>query len=283
MKIRFFTALIAVVLVAGVSKAEINVGESIEWIVADSDQVIIGKITKVEKAGAHELVTVDVSKTIRGKHVDQVQFVVRSSGRPVADNWRKVGMDMLFCLSKRENVKDNGNLPAIPLVLRHGYSGHSAVMLGKTDQQPMEVFTREFGVLTDPAAIVKHVESYAKSIPADWKKKRVTVDVPFDSPAHKKLYAGSSVLFELPADAALEAQGRKWCKSDRGDNRTRGIQCLKHFPNDENVKIITGLLTDENIATGGGKKYYYVRTKAYEALREMGVAVARPILEEPAK
>ena len=71
--------------------------------------------------------------------------------------------------------------------------------------------------------------------------------------------------------------------SKRGDDRVRGIVCLKEFLIEENIKILKGQLTDENIATGSGKKYYYVRTKAFEALRDLGVKVERPVLEEPAK
>lgn len=156
------------------------------------------------------------------------------------------------------------------------------VFLGKTDQRAMDVFTRDFGELTDPAAILKHVETYARTIPAGWQKKHVIVDLPFDTPAHKKLYARSSVFFTLPADAALEGDGRRWCKSKNPDERNRGVRALAAFPNEENIKILKGLLTDDAYSTGSGKKSYYIRARAYNVLRDLGVKVERPVLEEPA-
>ena len=271
---RFLITCVAFVGVAGLAKAEINFGEAIEWIVADSDRVVVGKIAKIEKAGDHDVVTIDVSKTVRGKRDETIRFANRP--RAAAD-WQKARVWVLFCL------KDTKEVPGVDLVLRHGPGYASAVLLGKTDERTNDVFTRDFRVLTDPKAIVKHVEAYAEAIPAEWKRKSIRIDLPFNTPAHGKLWAGSAVYFTLPVDAAQEAQGKKWCASDRGDNRVMGIVSLREFPSEENIKILKGLLADVNYATGSGKKYYYVRTKAFEALRDLGVKVERPVLEEPAK
>jgi hypothetical protein len=276
-------AVLALLTVAGIARAEINFGESIEWVIADSDWVFIGKITKIEKTDHYEIVTVEVSKTFRGKHEEKARFTVRSGGRPDAESWRKAGVSMLFCLVKRDHIKDNKELPNLDFVLRYGTSHHCAVFLGKTDQPGLDVFTRDFKVLTDPAAMIKHVENYAKSIPGDWKRKHVIVDLPADTPAFGKLWAGSAVIFTLPADPTLETDARRWCKSANADARVRGIRSLTAFPNEQNVKILKGLLTDNAYSTGDGKKSYYVRARAYEALRDLGVKVERPMLEEPAR
>lgn len=281
MTIRFLVACLALFGTTGIAKAEINSGEAIEWIVADSDRVIVGKTTKVEKSNGQDIVTVNVSKTIRGKHEETIRFTTQPGGS--AANWQKAGVPILFCLVNRDRSKDAKELPDPSLVLRHGPGYVSAFPLGKADQRESDVFTREFGVLTDADAIVKYVEAYSKTIPADWKRKSIRIGLPGDTPAFKKLWAGSAVYFTLPVDAALEAQGKKWCASKRGDNRVLGIASLKEYPSEPNIKILKGLLTDENVAIGSGKKYYYVRTKAFEALRDLGVTVERPILEEPEK
>jgi hypothetical protein len=224
--------MLAVLACARLAKAEVNFGECIEWAIADSERVIVGKITKIERVGEHELVTVEVSKTIRGKHQEKVQFVVRGPAGN-AQGWMKAKVPMLFCLVKRDQIKEKKKLPEHDLFLRYSTDAFSAVFLGKTDQRAMDVFTRDFGELTDPPAIIKHVESYVKTIPADWKKKHVIVNLPFDAPAHKKLYGGSAVYFTLPADAKLETDGRRWCKSENPDERSRGVRALAAFPNEE--------------------------------------------------
>jgi hypothetical protein len=281
MKTRVLSAL-ALLVFACFARAETNFGECIEWAVADSERVVVGKITKVEKSGKYEIATVAVSKTFRGKHEDKLQFVLPwSDGH--AEGWRKANVPMLFCLVKRDQIKDNKDLPERDLFLRYGAGHHSVVFLGKTDQQGMDVFTRDFGELTDPAAILKHVEAYAKTIPADWKRKHIVINLPFGNSAMKKLYGGSAVIFTLPADATLETQGKGWCKSRDPDLRERGVRALAAFPNEENIKILKGLLTDDAFSTGDGKKHYYIRARAYDALRELGLKVERPVLEESAK
>jgi len=277
-------AVLALFAFAGLAKAESNFGECIEWIVADSERVIVGKIIETDNTGRHEIVTVAVSKTIRGKHEAKIQFVIRVAGgyRP-GQGWMKTNLPMLFCLVTPAQIKDNKDLPDTKLVLRHGPNDQCAVLLGKTDQRSMDVFTRDYGELTDPAAILKHVEAYAKTIPADWKKKHVIVDLHPETPAYKKLYAGSSVSFTLPADAILESQGRRWCKSENVNERSHGVRALSAFKTEENIKILKGLLADPAYSTGSGMRSYYIRAQAYEVLREFGVNVERPVLLELAK
>src|SRR6266545_2601361 len=137
-------SLLALVVFAGLASAEINFGECIEWAVADSARVVVGKITKVARAGPHEIVTVEVSKTFRGKHEEKRQFVVREGGGN-AQGWMKANVPMLFCLVKRDQIKENKDLPDHDLFLRSGTNTYSAVFLGKTDQRVMDVFTRDFG------------------------------------------------------------------------------------------------------------------------------------------
>jgi hypothetical protein len=283
MNTRCLVAVFALFAFGGLARAETNSGECVEWMIADSDHVVVGKITNVEKSGEHEIVTVDVSRSIRGKHDKTIRFTVRAAGRPVAAEWEKAKVEMLFCLQRRDALKDKKDLPDNELVLRYSVSHHSALFLGKTDQRAADAFTRDFKELTEPGAILKYAEAYAKTIPPDWKKKHVVVDLPFRAPIHKKLYGGSAVYFTLPADPALEADARRWAKSENPDERSRGVRCLRAFPNEQNTAILKGLLADGAYSTGDGKKYYYIRRAAYEALHELGVKVDRPVLEAPEK
>ena len=276
--------LVAIVSLLSPSSAyaEINFGESIEWVTADSDRVIVGKVVKVETVAGHEVATVEVTKTLRGKHEPKATFVLRSYHGGVAKDWLDAGVPMLFFLRTREHTKDADKLPkGYDWVLRDDGNYPSVVALDKAGRG-MDVFTREFGMLTDKAAILKHIEAYAKSIPADWKKQSIQFHAPGDSAVFEKLWAGSAVVFTLPVDAQLEVQGRRWCKSDDVGIRARGAKVLGNFKNDENIKLLRSLLQDPGFYTGDGMRRYVARAAAYEVLRGFGIEVPRPVLEQPA-
>jgi hypothetical protein len=274
--------------------AEIFVGESIEWVTATSDRIVVGKVVKVEVEGEKEPVevaTVAVSRTLKGKHADTVRFTLRrSSGPEVARGWQADGVPMLFFLVGEKDW-----------ALRYDGNGHCAVLLGKSDRDSthtMPVLTRDFKVLTEPEAILKRVEGAVAATPKDRKPQRHLVNVRGDSEVFTKCWGGSSVLLVVPVDADLEKQARAWCKSPSDEDRWEGAKVLKHFKNDENVRILKSLLDDPAISVSqtyqqvagqreptlvSRTKVYYVRAAAYEALRDFGVEVKKPVLEESLK
>ena len=74
--------------------AIIVTGESIEWVLANSHCVVVGKVVRVDKVTgpnkkACEIATVAVSQTIKGKQTDRVHILVEVAYlRPAA---RKTG------------------------------------------------------------------------------------------------------------------------------------------------------------------------------------------------
>src|SRR5688572_30395178 len=111
---RTFLLIAALLAIPSIAKAEIIVGESIEWMIADSDLIVMGKIIAVKQVGSHEAVTIEVDKTFRGKHEAKVTFLVRNSGGNAAQGWPKAGVPMLFGLVAREGLKDRDALPREP-------------------------------------------------------------------------------------------------------------------------------------------------------------------------
>jgi hypothetical protein len=279
-----FAGILTIAIVPA-ARAEINFGESIDWVIADSDRVVVGKLVKVENVAGHEVVTVDVSKTIRGKQEPKATFVLRSYHGAIAKDWLDAGVPMLFFLRSREHAKDADKLPkCYDWQLRDDGNYPSAVILAKQQgdgSRSLNVFTRDFGMLTDSAAILKYVEAYAKTIPADWKKKKMLLDVPGDTKVFEKLWGGSAVFLSVPVDAQLETLARRWCKSKDIDDRVRGAKILGNFKNDENIKLLKSLLQDPEFHTGDGMRRYAVRAAAFESLRGFGVDVPRPVLEQP--
>jgi hypothetical protein len=279
-----------------VAKAEIVHGESIDWVVADSERVFLGKVVKVEDVRGHEVVTVAVSKTFRGKREAEVTFVVPVRGGRAAEGWLKLGVPMVFGLVPRERVKNNTLPQDYDWVIRPGIMEHSAVFLGRDESHgTVAVITRDFDVLKEPDAIVKHIEAYAKTIPPDWKKKALILHVPSETPAFMHLWRRSNVLLTVPADAQMEALGRAWCQDKDVETRARGAQVLGEFKNEANIRILKALLRDpgSDIVSGSQSfpkhilrtedRVFPVRAAAYAALRGFGVEVERPVTTVPLK
>jgi hypothetical protein len=157
------------------------------------------------------------------------------------------------------------------------------------------VLTRTFEVLTEPDAIVKYAEETVKAAPKDGTPRAHTLEVPANTAVFKKLWARSAVFLIVPVDGKLEVLGQKWCQSRSPRQRAEGAKILQNFKSAKNIGFLKALLNDPHTAeatlhrTVPGKaeleqvyrkKVYYVRQAAYDALRELGAEVQRPMLEE---
>src|SRR5262245_12277157 len=98
-------------LVPACAKAEVVVAESIEWVLATSDRVVVGKVTKVGKVSDQDnkecqAVTVAISKTLKGARTGHETFLLRPyiySG--CAKQWMDEGIPIIFCLIKNDGKR----------------------------------------------------------------------------------------------------------------------------------------------------------------------------------
>ena len=192
--------------------------QSIEWATANSDRVIVGKVIKVETVEKHDIVTVEVHRTLRGDReaIEKITFVVPQYGSGYAQAWLEDGLPMLFFLVKIDGAKRSDQFPrcfqCYQWVLNDD-SGNSAVLLGKSTRHwpgTMDVFTRKFEYLTYLAVIVKYVDDYARSIPPDRIVESICVDVPSGAPAHRKVwppeFPGNALYLRVPVVEQKEVQ-----------------------------------------------------------------------------
>lgn len=79
----------------------------------------------------------------------------------------------------------------------------------------------------------------------------------------------------IPADAAPDAEAISGL-------RTHGIGDLRDYKSAENIKLLKSLLSDPEVTHPGGTrdKYYLVRARAYDILKEWGVDVREPVVVE---
>jgi len=299
------SCLISLALPPARAKAEIAFGESVEWIAADSDRIVIGKVVNAERATGQDMIvydiaTISITQTLKGEKAASATFLVRSFLSGVAKHWMKDDVELLFFLVKRERSTETEKLPKnCDWIVRDDHNHACAIYLAKIDRPSaysFPTYTREFEILTEPRDIVKQVENFIASLPKDWSAKSHKVETPWNSTVQKKLYSGSTSFLTVPVDEQLEKIGRTWSKSDSSKQRLEGAKILRYFKNDINIEILKSLLDDPNfsdatmhksvpgqaaMALVWHKKLYHVRQAAYDALREFHIEVTAPILEEP--
>ncbi len=175
--------------------ADFRIDESIEWVIADSDRIVIGRVIKMEKVACpghneHRVVaTIEIAKTLKGIHEPTVTFVLRDgSAHWLTQDWMKHRSPMMFCLVKKDRLLFHEVFPPeYEWGLRQPADVQAAISLGNSKKHlagAMTVFTMDFDVLTEPNAIASYVEDYLNAIPANWKTKETSVKVPKNTRAH---------------------------------------------------------------------------------------------------
>jgi hypothetical protein len=194
--------------------AKINFGESIEWIVVDSDRIVSGTIAKIAPYAPDprwDVVTVKIDKTFKGTPAETATFLVTPQWGPIAKDWQAVGKPMLFFLVKNEFKDKNDPLAKYEWRLREGRLAYATLFLGEVNKDWVEtrtmlVFTREYDVLTRSDEITKRVEKVVADTGKSLRRQSYQVEVPWDSPAHKELYSGSTVYLILPVGEKFGAK-----------------------------------------------------------------------------
>ena len=176
----FFFLSVGFLLFAMPSRAIAGIvtGESIEWVLATSDCVIAGTVLKSDQIPGpdqrkYELVTVAISRTIKGQQTKSVAFLseVQILGGALKEyhfgkQWMDEGIPMLFCLVKNDGNRSPFSAEKAAWVLR------DAVLLGKSKHEwrtgCIRVLTRDFSVLTEKDFILKYAEETVKATPKDY-------------------------------------------------------------------------------------------------------------------
>jgi hypothetical protein len=285
------------------ARAEIAVAESIEWVLANSDRVVVGTVAKVDKAAGsdnkdYQAVTVNISQTLKGAETKRETFLLHHYlSRSYAQQWLEEDIPLLFCLIKNDGKCLPFSVNEFPWVLREDHNNADAVLLGKSKHHwtgCIKVLTRDFEVLREKRAVLKYVEKAINQQPKDGGLHSHVLSVPSDTEVYKELWSGSAVHLVVPIDQNLEMLGRSWCAPQSSGDRREGARILRHFKNDQNIAILGSLLNDpdtseETLSRSAGngkmelvyrKKIYHVRKEAYEALHDWGVAIDSPVLEE---
>jgi hypothetical protein len=291
-------------LLPGKGRAEPVTAESIEWVLATSDRVVVGKVVKVDTVTAetgqnYQAITVAISRTLKGASAERDTFLVPPYvNTDFARQWMDEGVPIVFCAVKTAGPRAPIFASPFAWVLRDNHNGTDTVLLGKSQHEwtgCIPVLTHEFDVLTDSDKIVNYLEKTVKASPNNKDVRSHQLEVPVDTAVFKRLYFLGTVHLIVPVDEQLEAAGRRWCRSESGRLRAEGAKALGYFNSRENADILRSMLNDpasmrrmacdpepgqSGSEPGRWTKVYYVRQAAFDSLRKFGAPVNEPILTE---
>lgn len=284
-------ALLTLLLAAAPARAEINMADSVEWMSADADLVIRGRVvaakgTPVQGRLVWYDVTVKVEETLKGPRLATARFSTPHLYGESPLQWKADRTELLLYLVRgARRAKDDPRYGRAPYAPRRGtQESESVLRLG--GPRPGRLFTMGYQVVTGRGPILAAARAAATVRGA---KGRHKIDLPYASPAFKALYGGSAVWLYVPIDARLERIGVQWIASKAFHQRLEGAKVLAHFKSAANVRRLRGLLADpgfwtESTGQPGAPKTrcYAVREAAFKALAAWGIRVSRPVIREPA-
>ncbi|MBI4613765.1 MAG: hypothetical protein HY720_09160 [Planctomycetes bacterium] len=275
--------------------AEINVGESIDWLVVSRKHAAIGSVAGVSEDVApgalwlDRTVELEVKETLRGEPPGRASFAWHvpssTSGKAhgeVEMSPPAIGAEFLLFFGDEGAVEYAVDL-AFPSNMMHGV-----------------VFSTDFGVLLTRDeildAVQKRIERLAKEPPLvepagpdrrsffEPPRGFLRLEVPEDSPAFRALWSGSACYLIVPADPEYLPGLIEETRSENPWARARAAWRLATYPGEETEKLLRGLLSDPGTSSVGASRggesveveVFPVRQAAYEALVALGFKVDKP-------
>jgi hypothetical protein len=275
---------------AAPAHADVMVVESLDWVVADSDLVVYGKLVENKRVRDKNkiiwsTVTVEVIEILKGDKPEKLQFIVAHASEPPSDRIAEMvdhKAEALVCLVKSERYKDKGeDYATVPWALRQSQLQMDHTLVDLSDNSGALVVPMDARLLNRKDDILKAARAAGAAAPAGTKPAtQARLRAPASSEPVRKLASGDAVWIFAPATARLEDQGKDWLKAKEIDYRAEGVRVLRPFKSDANVALLKELLQDPQSVSDGKLKKYPVRQAAYDVLREWKVDVPRPVVEE---
>jgi hypothetical protein len=283
------TVALATVILLALTRwttAEINAADTLEWVSADSDVIVVGSVdTVTRRTGPGSVVwydtTIRVTETLKGPARKTVRFAMRHLYGETPEAWqtRKAEL-LLFFVDSQRYVKSDKDHAAAPFALRSGgNAGDGWFDLAK----PARAYTSRFTVITKRDELLAATRLAAKSTA----KRAHRIDLPSNTDAYKALWSGSSVWLFLPVDSALEQLAIGWSIDPSIERREEAVGALAHFKSAANILRLETLLADPGFAevTESGKpkvRRYLVRKQAHEVLTRWNVKHTTPVIDTAA-
>jgi hypothetical protein len=270
--------------------AGVRIVETLEWVIADSDQVVRGTLAEVKRVRDKNnliwaTVTVKVADTFKGEKKDELKFMASYKTQFPSERlveFERNQTEALICLVKSQRYKDMGeDFGQAPWALRLAEGEVNHTLVDVSANTGAFVITMD-GQLLNRRDPILQAAAAAGKIPAADKLLQSNIRAPGSTEVVRKLTASGPLWLLVPVDSRLETQAKSWLKAMESESRVEGVKALRHFKSDDAIALLKPLLEDAQSQTEGKVKYYPVRKAAFDVLKGWGVAVKAPVTEEPA-
>jgi hypothetical protein len=263
------------VFIGPVAHAEINMGESIEWLTVSRPSIGV-----VESVGTSRgFLTGRTVLTLKGSPPKEPSFPV--GWNVPAERWKKEHQWVVFF--------DLAGVPSAVYDLTDPWKdGRAAISADLSLLDTRE----EILAAIDGAMKASGGQTAAQGrVPNIFTKERgfVRLEVPPGTPAYGALWGGSTCYLIVPADKPLKDRLYKDVMSDDVWTRLEAARNLRAFPGADTEKILRALLTDgaDTVVTSSSvdakgvthsvqQNVFPVRQAAWKSLQAIGVTVPKP-------
>lgn len=181
--------------------AEINIGNSIEWLCTDAVIIAKGTLLSFEKqeTGTHQwLCTFETVEALKGSSASPLQFFVSNIAEDSLTKYISEKTNLLIFL--HENQKRDKKLKTQWVVMETYNSNPALVNL--ISPQKILISAVDFSVLSSQDIILSKCRTILKSI-AMYESGNKTaflnyLEIPIDTEAFGLLYSGSSCILQVP-------------------------------------------------------------------------------------
>jgi hypothetical protein len=257
--------LLAAILILGAAPAthaQYPQALSIDYIVAEADQIFIGRVVNVgdttrdNKGRRSGTIVLSVEKTLKGNEVRG------SLALPVA-NWDPDYPGEFFAPTSDTQINSHQLLVAF----QHDAKGRSSIRAIDLDSPSLEIIRADLVVLKTSAEVIRAAEREVRRIlPGENQIAIFELRSPTYEIKGDPYYA---CMIIVPVDERLEKLAHGWLSDP--STRLHGIYALHFFKSDENIHLLTSLLTDPDNS---------VRRDAEKLLKDWGVDAANPAPQE---
>jgi hypothetical protein len=295
---RFGAFVVAVILLChSATRAALpayNPAESLECCVADSDIVLVGRVTRSisypqapssRMIYGWEIVTMRVSEVLKGEVPGEVSFLAFGWD---GSWWKKDAADILVCLVKGVRfAKSDPTFAAFPLALRPAPWLYNDTRLAAypLDGSVAAISKADFTVLRTSDEILALARKIAAE-PSPGLFEEIPIPEDRDVSGVRGLSTKShGNRVQVPVDAELERNAMRLAGSRDSRDRCYAAICLKHFRSPENERLLRAMLNDPTTRDSYDGaifrgRWYPVRWWAVKSLEEWGVSFEKPAVEE---
>ena len=276
-----------------------TITESLEWMTRTSELIVIGRpisvspdVVRADDSRFEEDATIKVERVLAGELSEtSLTFRWRPDRRVYMKYWLQLEKDwpnshydfhMFFFLNRASQA--DGNSPMWTMRADLFGNGSWKTALGNNAETTDAIAASIQGEL---AYMRAHRIAPLESKPENFDRTKTlamhSMVVPPKGSILLKISEREYMI--VPAYPHFQQQALDLCRSSDMGERERGAFMLRSYPDNASVQVLKSLLNDGgayrwDMSSNTSCATYQVRAAAYDTLRDLGISVTKPLLDE---